>query len=294
MIRALIAGLLLCVAQAAPARLIEYRDFASKQVAPRHVSVWVPDDYDPHGPRLPVIYMHDGQNLFEPGHAYGGAEWGVDEAMVARGGKAIVVGVWNTSLRGREYLPAKPVARLPAATQARIEAVHGGASLADAYLRFLVTELKPFIDRHYRTRRGPRDTSIMGSSMGGLISLYALGEYPRVFGQAACLSIHWPLANPADAPPSEAQAVTDAMIDWLAHSRVRPGHNRLYVDHGSLNLDSYYRRYSEKIETRIPALGWRRDRDWRSLVFPGSDHNETSWRARLATPLTFLLDERTR
>lgn len=270
----------------ADARLIEYPDFASAHVTARNVTVWLPDDYDAKGARLPVIYMHDGQNLFEPARAYGGNEWGVDEALTTMKRRAIIVGVWNTKFRGREYLPQKIFDRLPADQRANAETVHGGTPMSDAYLRFLVTELKPFIDRNFRTRVGRADTSIMGSSMGGLISLYAVAEYPNVFGQAASLSMHWPLADPRKGDPD---TVTQAVRGYLRSSKIKPGRNRLYMDHGSLNLDGFYRPYSERVEAFMPTLGWHSNKDWISRVFPGTDHNETSWRARVEIPLSFLL-----
>lgn len=273
----------------AQARLVEYPDFASAHVTARNVTVWLPDDYDAKGARLPVIYMHDGQNLFEPARAYGGKEWGVDEALSAMKRRAIVVGVWNTKFRGREYFPQKIFERLPADQRANAVATHGGAPMSDAYLRFLVTELKPFIDRNFRTRAGRADTSIMGSSMGGLISLYAVAEYPNIFGQAASLSIHWPMADPRKSDPA---AVADAFRTYLAASTVRPGRNRLYMDHGTLNLDSFYEPYSTRVDAFMPALGWRRGSNWVSRVFPGTDHNEAAWRARLDVPLSFLLRRR--
>jgi Putative esterase len=270
----------------ANARLIEYTDFQSVHVLARNITVWVPDDYDPIGQRLPVIYMHDGQNLFQPERAYGGKEWGVDEALIMMKRRVIIVGVWNTKFRGREYFPQKLFNRLPSDQQDNATTTHGGAPLSDDYLRFLVTELKPFIDRNFRTRVGPKDTSIMGSSMGGLISLYAIAEYPQIFGQAASLSMHWPLADPRKGDPV---SVAEGFYKYLKNSKIKPGRNRIYMDHGTLNLDSLYRPYSERVEAFMPSLGWQRDKNWISRIFPETDHNETSWRARINIPLSFLL-----
>jgi enterochelin esterase-like enzyme len=266
----------------------------SAQVGPRNVTIWLPPGYDNNRRRYPVIYMHDGQNVFEPGSSYGGQEWGVDEALSAmiadgRSRGAIVVGIWNTNLRGREYLPTKVAARLSPEARALVEATHGGASLADGYLRFIVEELRPQINRRFRTSTARVDTSIMGSSMGGLISLYALGEYPEVFGSAAALSIHWPLGDPRRGQGAPQAEVIAAFDGWLAETRLRPGRNRLYMDHGTINLDGYYRPYSEAMEAVMARQGWRRNRDWVSRVFEGTDHNEAAWRARIEEPLTFLL-----
>ncbi len=297
MIRLLaLLALLLAVPAAAQAdgRLVDWESVASAYVQPRNVTIWLPPGYDAGRRRYPVIYMHDGQNVFVRGRAYGGEEWGVDEAlsrMIAarqtRG--AIVVGVWNTDLRGREYLPEKWLDHLPAETRARIESFHTGPSLADAYLRFVVEELKPRIDREFRTRSGRRDTAIMGSSMGGLVSLYALGEYPQIFGQAAALSIHWPLANPAEATPDEPRTVIDAVRQWLSATGIDPRRNRLYVDTGTETLDAFYTPYADRFRPLMVARGWYPGCRGMERVFAGTAHNETAWRARVETPLAFLL-----
>jgi hypothetical protein len=273
-------------AQEARGTLVQIPAFASTNVAARPVSIWLPPGYAAGTRRYPVIYMHDGQNVFDPATAYGGQSWGVAEALIASKRDAIVVGVWNTKLRGREYMPQKLFALLPPDQQANVRLTHGGVPLADAYLRFLVTELKPYIDRRYRTRVDARHTATMGSSMGGLISLYAMAEYPRVFGQAACVSIHWPLGNPEASDPD---TIVAAVKTYLASTRMRPGANRLYMDHGDKTLDSYYAPYATRIEAILPTLGWHRDRDWVSRAFAGSAHDEKSWRARVDIPLAFLL-----
>ena len=292
---ALIASSLAAPAQAqADGRLIEWRDVASAHVQPRNVTIWLPPGYENSQRRYPVIYMHDGQNIFVPGHAYGGEEWGVDEAlsrMIASGRTrgAIVVGIWNTNLRGREYLPTKVAALLPPEQRALVETTHGGPSIADAYLRFIVSELKPRIDAEFRTRPDRDHTSIMGSSMGGLISLYAMGEYPDVFGRAAAVSIHWPLGDPREGQGAGPAPVVAAFATWLQASRLTPRHHRLYIDHGTVNLDGYYRAYSQPMERWLALQGWQSGRGFQSRVFDGADHNERSWRERVEIPLTFLL-----
>ncbi|UDF03177.1 alpha/beta hydrolase [Asticcacaulis sp. AND118] len=273
-------------------RLDKYEAFASRFVSARNVWVWVPEGYDPRGPRLPVIYMHDGQNLFETSTAYGGQEWGIDEALSAMGQKVIVVGVWNSPTRYADYFPQKLAAYLPPEMRAQVTDMAKGELKADDYLRFLVSELKPFIDRTYRTRTDAAHTSIMGSSMGGLISLYALGEYPQVFGRAACVSIHWPLMAPPTTPEAReaaADATAQAWEAWLRTAHFDPKRQRLYMDHGTRDLDSNYRPYSQKMETVLPRYGWVEGRNWRASVFEGTTHNEADWRARVDIPLGFLL-----
>ena len=275
-------------------RLIDWEAVPSAHVQPRNVTIWLPPGYESSRRRYPVIYMMDGQNVFVPGRAYGGEEWGVDEALsrMIRSGRtrgAIVVGVWNSPLRGREYLPAEVVGHLPANEGARVLATHGGPSLADAYLRFLVQELKPRIDREFRTLPGRRHTSIMGSSMGGLISLYALGVYHDIFGQAAALSIHWPLGDPRAGQGADPEAVAHAFHMWLSAYYPATRRSRLYADIGDQTLDAYYPPYHRAMETVFRNQGWDERGRLMLRTFPGTAHNEAAWRARVETPLAFLL-----
>ena len=151
-----------------PGTLSYLTDFGSAHLDhDRHVAVWLPPGYDDDpARRYPVLYMHDGQNLFDTRLAYGGKTWGVAEtvaALVDRGEirPMIVVGAFNSVDRGYEYSPW-----------------HG----APRYARFLIEELKPRIESDYRTLTGPEHTFVMGSSMGGLLSYYLVREHPDVFG----------------------------------------------------------------------------------------------------------------
>lgn len=284
-------------APADPGTLVEYHAFPSAFVDPRNVTVWLPADYDPHGPPYAVLYMHDGQNLFRDRGAYGGHEWGVDEALtklVAAGQikRTIVVGIWNTPKRLREYMPAKVFDRLPDDQRRRVEALYQGPPLSDQYLRFIVTELKPYIDARYNVSRDAAHTSVMGSSMGGLISLYALAQYPDVFGAAGCMSSHWALFLPPDGemlPPADEKAIGDAFAGYIRDALPAPKGHRLWFDHGDQTLDRLYASLQLRVDRAVADRGWVRGRDWRSEVFRGAAHNEQSWRARLDQPLTFLL-----
>jgi predicted alpha/beta superfamily hydrolase len=259
--------------------LHRHASFPSAYVAPRHLDVWLPPGYDETTThRYPVLYLHDGQNLFLPQIAYAGVDWGVDEALVSlmqQGGfaGAIVVGVWNTANRVSEYMPQKPVQPF---TLARFRKASDRPPQSDAYLRFLVSEVKPFIDAAYRTLPGPGHTFVIGSSMGGLISLYALIEYPDVFGGAGCLSTHWPICG-------------RKMATELVQILPPPGSHRLYFDHGDAGLDAQYRPYQRRVDALLAAAGWTHGRDWLTMTFTNADHNETAWRARLHIPLRFLL-----
>lgn len=248
-----------------------YRDVPSAHVAARNVDVWLPPSYATHPKRrYPVLYMHDGQNLFDPALSYTGVDWDVDGAMTRliasrKVREAIVVAVTNTPLRGREYMPAKAVA-----PDARAQL------LSDEYLRFLVDELKPAIDATYRTKPGRDDTFVMGASMGGLISAYAMSQYPGVFGGAGCVSTHWP-------------AEDGVVIDYLATHQPERRTHRFYFDHGTATLDAQYAPYQQRMDAVLDGAGWRRGRDYESRVFEGAQHNERAWRDRVDVPLEFLL-----
>ena len=269
----------------APGRLVSYRQFPSKFVEPREVDVWLPPGYDAAAPhRYPVIYMHDGQNLFDPDLSSWHKTWQMDTAMLRliaahRVPPAIVVGVWNTPHRTADYMPQKAAAMAGVTDAAKISGMPGpstGIIDSDAYLAFLVHELKPFIDAHYRTQPGLHTTSVMGSSMGGLISLYAIVEYPQVFGQAACLSTHWPASD-------------GVVIDYVKSRLPYPATHRLYFDFGTTTLDAQYQPFQTRMDAALRARGYVEGRNWITLKFPGAEHSETSWSARVDLPLQVLL-----
>lgn len=281
--------------QSASGRLVELADASSAHVASRNITVWLPPGYDGGAQRYPVLYMHDGQNLFDPARAAFG-EWGVDEHLVRLGESGqvrmpVVVGVWNTPLRLREYVPADLIAALPGEVRDSLSDMYGGPPLSDGYLRFLVEELKPMIDRTYRTLPGRNDTVIAGSSMGGLISIYAMMKHPDVFGAAGCLSTHWPLRLErleGDQLSQWRETVVQAWSDVIRRGLPDPATHRLYMDRGDETLDQFYAFFQSRIDGAIRAEGWGADR-FRTLVFPTAEHNEKSWNSRLDVPLTFLL-----
>jgi len=152
----------------------------------------------------------------------------------------------------------------------------GGASLSDGYLQFLVEELKPFIDARYPTLSDPAHTLVMGSSMGGLISLYALIEYPNVFGGAGCLSTHWPIGE-------------EVLVDALGAALPSAGRHRLYFDFGTETLDANYEPWQRRMDEWLRTAGYREGQDWSTRKFEGAEHSERAWRERVPIPLAFLL-----
>lgn len=278
-------------------RIVDLGELTSAYADPRRVVVWLPSSYTQRGRPHSVLYMHDGQNLFDKATAGYGAEWQVDEVLdrlirTRQVKPTIVVGIWNTPKRLREYVPSKAFAKLPPGYMDRVRGLYGGDPLSDGYLRFLVAELKPMIDRRFNVRRNRANTAIMGSSMGGLISLYAINEYPRVFGAAGMVSTHWPLFRPRDGEKLSAEdldVVAEAFEAYLTPGLPDPRRHRLYFDHGSETLDAHYAAYQARIDRVVAARGYRPGDSWISRNFPGQEHNEKSWASRVDVPLRFLL-----
>jgi pimeloyl-ACP methyl ester carboxylesterase len=304
MLRTIFAALLLLVAAPAVAQkvgagtIVDLGVVQSKYADPRKVIVWLPRTYRPGGPRHAVLYMHDGQNLFDKATAGYGVEWEIDETLdrLIREKKVrptIVVGIWNTPKRLREYVPSKAFAHLPPKYMEQVRGLYGGDPLSDGYLKFIVEELKPAIDKRFRVKTDRANTAIMGSSMGALISLYAINEYPELFGAAGMVSTHWPLLLPADGAKSvsdeEYAAVAGAFERYLAPALPSPRSHRLYFDHGTETLDAIYARYQQRVDAVVAKRGYRRGANWISRNFPGQEHNEKSWASRVEIPLRFLL-----
>jgi predicted alpha/beta superfamily hydrolase len=262
--------------------LKRHERFASKYVDPRNVDVWLPEEYALNkSKRYPVVYMHDGQNLFDPKLSFIGVDWGIDETMTRlirerKIQEAIVVGVWNTPKRVLEYLPQKALLNSAGRPLKDIPGARLDQIVSDNYLKFLVTELKPFIDSTYRTRSGREDTFIMGSSAGALISAYAIAEYPGIFGGAGALSTHWPVGD-------------GIVIDYLKDHLPDPKTHKFYFDFGTETLDAGYEPYQRKMDEAMRRAGYQEGKNWITRKFAGDEHSERAWRKRVDLPLTFFL-----
>jgi pimeloyl-ACP methyl ester carboxylesterase len=294
----LIAAPLLCpsLAQAQDkGRFVEIAAAPSTQagIAPPHVVIWLPPGYGRTRTRHPVVYMHDGQNFFFPERSAFNKIWAADQAALRliaakRTPPFIIVAIDNPeAARYRQYFPQGLYTLAPANVRAVFDAEAKGPITGDAYLRFLVRDLKPMIDRTYRTRPDAAHTVILGSSMGALISCYAFVEYPRVFGRAACVSTHWLLTMPANLPPDA--DVLGLWTGYLAKHLGRPDGRKLWMDHGTETLDANYGPWQDRIDARLVSLGWRRGRDFESKTYPGAAHEENAWAARLDDMLGWLL-----
>jgi len=244
----------------------------------RDVLALVPEAATSSGRRYPVLYMHDGQNLFDASTSFAG-EWGVDETMAAlrdEGIEAIVVGVPNGGVRRfPEYTPYPP------------EGDHRGPPVGEgeAYVRFLVETVKPLVDRAFPTRPDRGATGIMGSSLGGLISLWAAFEHANTFGFAGAMS--------PGIPPSQRP-----LFDLLRRPAARP--DRIYVDvgghegHGAPGRlaeirSRAFQRDVRRIRDALVEGGSRVNEDLLYVEEPDAIHHESAWARRLPGALRFLL-----
>lgn len=298
----LLAILSACTAQAIHAQALSERsliirpDFPSAFSGSHTIRIWLPPAYDPRQ-RYPVLYVHDGQMLFSGVTTWNGLSWHIDLQMdsLVRTGRirpAIVVGIDNAGrYRASEYFPEAILDSLSPSLQHSLRTRWlQGEPRADAYLAFIVKELKPYVDSAYSTLADRDNTYILGSSMGGLISLYALCEYPEVFGAAGCLSTHWPMYFPFETPP-EPVDFPFVFRQYLRHHLPAPGHHRLYFDCGDQTLDALYPPLQAKVDELLRELGFGPP-DWVTRAFPGMDHSENAWRARFSFPAEFLLAPR--
>jgi enterochelin esterase-like enzyme len=261
-------------------RLVYWTDVTSEHLGPtRHVEIWLPPGYDEDpSTRYPVLYMHDGQNLFDPRIANTGVDWGVDEAVVRLVEKrvippVIVVGSWSTGERGPEYSPWHR---------------------APDYARFLVEELMPKVDAEFRTLTGPDNTAVAGSSMGGLLSFYLATNHPDVFGACGCVSTHFPLSEAAVAQhfpgvaSAESEDETPYIVRDIEAGLAVPHGTRYWFDFGTEGLDADYGPTHEAVRAWLLKQGLVEGQDFVVRRYEGADHNEASWRARLDDPLKFL------
>jgi pullulanase len=233
----------------------------------RRIWIYLPPGYEQSRKRYPVLYMHDGQNLFADSTSFSG-EWGVDETlerMIADGSvpPMIVVGIENSQYRLSEYSPF----------DFEYKGMHKG--LASAYVRFIVETLKPYIDEHFRTKPGRKFTAIAGSSMGGLVSVYAAVTYQNVFSKVGALSSSFGVCR-------------DDLVDYiLAHPKKYI--IRFWLDLGSEESEEMeYDVNQRPVIDALLAAGWKDNREVKFTLYEGARHHERYWRNRFSDVLLYL------
>ncbi len=256
-----------------------------------YVDVWLPDDYAADlSHRYPVIYMHDGQNLFDASTTWNHQSWEMDATMCSliNAGEiepAIIVGIHSfAATRVADLMPENAVAGTPLEVLLEEVKLKGMKPRGNAYAAFMVETLKPIIDSTYHTASDMSNTTVAGSSMGGLMSIYALCEYPDVFGNALCLSTHWTGARAVE------QEFINAMYNYIDANLPSPENHRLYFDHGTATIDAAYGPAEARILEMIKSKGYNyADGSLLNVVDHGAAHEENSWAKRVAIPLRFLL-----
>ncbi len=264
--------------------LIIIPQFKSNHIDSRQVEIYVPKGYPETNTKYQVLYMHDGQNVFNKNTSTYNESWEIDEKMdsllaINAIKPTIVVASWcHPKKRFNEYMPQQPSDLLDAAfAKAELKKQTGYDELySNDYLKFITTELKPFMDEKFNTNA--QESIIMGSSMGSLISLYAYIEYPEIFKKAGCLSTHWPVP-----------VLGDEFINSLLESLPASDGRKIYFDYGTETLDKDYEPYQLKVDTLFMKKGYDHS-NYKSLKFEGHEHNEMYWRKRVAIPLVFLLN----
>ncbi len=262
--------------------LVYWTDVASEFLGPsRHVVTWLPPGYDENREApYPVLYMHDGQNLFDPrmGSGAQGDIWDVDDAIVnlveqGRIPPVIVVGVWNSEARILEYSPWHD---------------------APNYARFLIEELMPRVNAEFNAATGPGNTAVMGSSMGGLLSYYLVTFHPDVFGSCGCVSSAFILSEALVSNwvprslQSEAPDETPFIVRDIEAGLEVPRNVRYWFDYGTVGGDANYDAPHQHVRAWLLDQGLTEGEDFVIRVYEGADHNEAAWRARLGDPLLFM------
>ncbi|PXY01878.1 esterase [Marinifilum breve] len=265
-----------------------FENFDSKFIVPRNVDVWLPDGYST-DKKYAVLYMHDGQMLYDATKSWNKQEWMVDEVvskLIKEGTieDCIVVGVWNGGkYRHSDYFPEKAANYLSEELQKQLKDTLMGDLRADEYLKFLTKELKPFIDKNFSVKTDKANTYIAGSSMGGLISMYAICEYPEVFEAAACISTHWP----GDTKIADSK-IPHAFYKYLNDHLPDPSSHKIYFDYGTETLDRLYEPFQLEVDKTMKQKGYTKE-NWITLKFEGENHSEDSWCKRLHIPISFIM-----
>lgn len=242
-----------------------HRGMQGEAIRPRDVIVWLPPGYDESTDRYPVLYMHDGQNIVDPRTSAFGVDWEVDETctrLMAEGAlpPMIVVGIYNTEDRSIEYVP--------------------GTNHA-AYLRFVVHDLKPFIDATYRTKPTREHTAVGGSSAGGVCAFLLAWDYPNVFSKALCMS-------PAFQYTREDGTMAVDVVRTVRAS-VRPVEPLFfYIDNGGVGLDATLQPGIDAMLEELRRKQFRFGEDVAWILDADAEHNESAWAKRLPRALQLV------
>jgi len=269
--------------------------FPTKYISPRTVDVWLPTNYSKNN-KYSVLYMHDGQMLFDANTTWNKQEWKVDEVVSKLNSEneiedIIVVAIWNIpTIRHTDLYPKKPYISLSKETQEKVQIESKKSQFtfdptkinSDNYLKFIIKEVKPFIDANYSVYTDAQHTAIMGSSMGGLISMYAICEYPKIFSKAACLSTHWVGFRDFESNP-----IPESFFSYMKKKLPNSKNHKIYFDYGTETLDESYLKYEYRVDEVLQSKGYTTE-NYKNLKFEGENHSEASWQKRINIPIEFM------
>jgi len=244
-------------------KYVHLKNFESKHVQSRDVIIWLPPDYDSSdSKRFPVLYMHDGQNIFNPATSSLGYDWRIDEIAdslisLEEIPSLIVVGIYNSGRRFYEY---------------------SNTDEGEKYMKFIVSELKPFIDSNYKTLTDRNNTFVGGSSMGGLISFMLGWEYPEVFSRMICVSPAFKIRN----------------VDYVSVVKKYEGKKKplkIYIDNGGIGLEAELQSGIDEMLKVLQEKSYKLNEDIFWFKDDKAEHNEIAWSKRVPTFIKFLFDK---
>ncbi|MFD2512889.1 alpha/beta hydrolase-fold protein [Pontibacter locisalis] len=226
----------------------------------RDLIVWLPPGYESGTKQYPVLYMHDGQNIFDPSTSSFGTDWQIDEtadSLIRIGAiePVIIVGINNTPDRSEEYTPGKK---------------------GSAYMDFVVNTVKPFIDQTYRTKKEREHTFTGGSSAGGIMSFMLAWEYPAIFSKAICMSPAFKIQH----------------IDFVKDVRSYQGEKKrlyFYIDNGGLELEERLQPGIDEMLIALEEKGYVEGKDFIWIKDATAKHNEAAWAKRMPVALKAIL-----
>jgi predicted alpha/beta superfamily hydrolase len=274
--------------QVSTGRLIRIENFPSHFVQSRNIDVWLPENYTLHK-KYSVLYMQDGQMLFNQNPINNSMDWRIDEILdslmrTASIEDCIVVGIWRIEhYKMSEYFPEKIRDYLPSKYRKKMISNHQDSiASSNAYLKFLALELKPYIDKNFSVLVEKENTYIAGSGYGGLISMYTVCEYPEIFSSAASLSSF--INNPDE-------LIQKATMKYLKKNIPDPSGHKFYIDTWDNLPKEHYTKYQTKINALFKKKKYTDDRYF-CLEYQQETPNETSWSNRLSIALKFLISNK--
>jgi predicted alpha/beta superfamily hydrolase len=243
------------------------------------VDVWVPKDVSP---TTSVLVMHDGRNIFDEDETFTGKTWEVLPAIrdEVRTEAPVVVAVWGLSdfTRLRELAPQAVLDQHPEIWNVVPEEYEAdrGPGMGDAYVSLIADAILPFVAEKFELQLDPARTAVMGSSMGGLMSMYAMSKRPEVFGTAICFSTHWPFGG-------------ELMVEKLTELLPSGENHRLWTDSGTIELDASYPPLHNRAAELIRQKGYQEPENLVAAIYPETGHHESYWARRVAEALNWWL-----